>query len=303
MKFKQFSIEDKQQIQEYYSKYGRIHCDSSFVANYCSLDRYKFEWCIEDGFLLQRFISDNNDLQYFEPMGDGDVTSIIRLLEEDAINNGTRLTICGVTHSFVSEMNKKYPGRWYFHSDRRYADYIYDISKLKCLKGKRYKTIRYKINHFAALYEFHYENLTPSIFKDCIDLENKWITKKRESISSYQLEKDIQDELVFIKRSFNNFKELQITGGALFVGDSLVAFAMGAPINESVFNLDITKGDTDYVGVYEMLIHQFVKHLGESFKYLDYEWDCGIDGLRNAKMNYHPEFLSEEIIGTMISNR
>ena len=47
-------------------------------------------------------------------------------------------------------------------------------------------------------------------------------------------------------------------------------------------------------GAYPMINQQFVLHECMSYTYINREEDTGAEGLRKAKLSYHPAFLEEK---------
>lgn len=297
--FKKLEIDDKSLVEKYLSKYDRIHSDASFADLFCGRDRYKYEWCICCDFFIMRFISDDDKQVYLQPIGEGDIAAIIKVLEKDFELRGLPLILSGLTPKFVSYMKTSLPG-WEFAADRRFSDYIYLADDLKYLKGRKYHSRRRLIKQFSSRYEFRYEELKPSMFADCMELENMWLGRKlaAENCSqSSRLEKDLRDEQLYIKNAFRYYDELSFFGGAIYADDRLIAFTFGTAITDEVFCICIEKADTDYIGVSAEIQNQFVSHLPENFKYVNAQWDCGIPGLRLIKEIYHPVFMVEEVIG------
>jgi len=303
MDFKDLTIEDKDTIEEYFAKYGRIHCDVSFAVNFCSRDRYHQEWCMKDGFLVLRLVSDDRTIQYCQPIGDGDGSSLIPFMEMEAETRGTPLVLFGLTPSFVQRMRERYSD-WGFFSDRRFADYVYRASDLRNLPGKKYQQKRNHVNKFKSLYDYHYEILCKDNFEDCLQLESRWIREKLlkgESISENQMVVDLEDELSYIRTAFDHYEILELIGGALYVGDKLVAFSFGS-LSGNVFYTHVEKADTEYEGAFSMMNRQLALHLPGEVEFIDREWDGGIAGLREAKLQYHPSFLSEDVFGRKFSS-
>ena len=70
-------------------------------------------------------------------------------------------------------------------------------------------------------------------------------------------------------------------------------------LNESVFDVNIEKALSDYQGAYAVINNEFVKRELSSFEYVNREDDLGIDGLRRAKLSYHPYKILKKYIVKM----
>lgn len=84
-------------------------------------------------------------------------------------------------------------------------------------------------------------------------------------------------------------------GGVLRVGGEVVAFTLGEQGCEDTFVVHIEKARADIDGAYTMINQQFVQHalLGK-YKYVNREDDVGAEGLRKAKLSYHPAFMVDK---------
>ena len=83
---------------------------------------------------------------------------------------------------------------------------------------------------------------------------------------------------------------LKVKGGAIIIEDSVVAFTLGSPINNDVFDIHIEKALKDYAEAYTVINNEFAKRLID-YKYLNREDDMGLEGLRKAKLSYKPEII------------
>ena len=97
-----------------------------------------------------------------------------------------------------------------------------------------------------------------------------------------------------MQRAFAHFDRLGLIGGCIYVGDKLVAFTYGSPINDHTFCVHVEKADTEYDGAFTIINREFVAHLPEQYTLIDREEDLGIPGLRQAKLSYHPAFLEKK---------
>ena len=102
-------------------------------------------------------------------------------------------------------------------------------------------------------------------------------------------------EMCVTMNSLRLLKELHLMGGILKIDGEIVAFTIGEAINEDTFVVHIEKAFAEVEGAYTMINQQFVEHelLGK-YQYVNREDDVGMEGLRKAKMSYHPVFMVEK---------
>jgi len=303
MDFKEVSISDKQVIDSYLTSCGRMHCDYSFGGIICWKHVYRHFWCIDDGFLFLKVLYPDGHIEYREPIGGGDFTHLVPELEEDACRSGQSLVLTGITENGVAACRAQYPD-FGFAQVRHYADYIYNASDLRELHGKRYQQKRNHVHKFESEYQYRYVNLTPDLFPDCLALETEWLnvrSARGEGIPESELKEELSDEQKVIKRAFTYWTELGLIGGAIYVGDRMVAFSFGSPISDRMFCTHIEKADISYDGAFPVINQQFAIHLPFQYEFIDREDDAGLSGLRQSKLSYHPAFLSPKRVGRRLS--
>ncbi|MDR1918258.1 MAG: phosphatidylglycerol lysyltransferase domain-containing protein [Tannerellaceae bacterium] len=289
--FKAITVADKEAITSFSLKSPYQNCDFSF-ANMCSWRfLYKSEYAIVDHFLLIRFYIEGNERPvYMCPVGEGDITHPIRLLEEDSLAHGHPLRILGVTPEGKEEIERAFPSGFRFIPERDYFDYIYLRENLITLAGKKYQPKRNHINRFTKQYPYQYMPITPELVPECLALECKWYKANRTD--------DDAEELSYERRSLTfalqHAVELGLMGGAICVNRQIVAFAFGAPINHQTFGVHVEKADILYGGVYSVMNYEFARHIPECYLYITREEDLGIPGLRQAKQSYQPTILLEK---------
>ena len=101
-------------------------------------------------------------------------------------------------------------------------------------------------------------------------------------------------EMTVAMNSLRLYKELGLRGGLLRVNQEVVAFTMGEPVCDDTIVVHIEKARTDIEGAYSMINQQFVIHETEGYTYINREDDVGEEGLRKAKLSYHPVFMVEK---------
>ena len=155
------------------------------------------------------------------------------------------------------------------------------------LPGRRFQPKRNHINRFTSEYDYRYEPLVRERFAECMRLEADW----RQARAGQGHTAEMGAEQRAMQQAFDHFEELDMSGGCLYVGDRLVAFTYGSPINGDTFDCHVEKADTAYDGAFTMINRLFAEQLPARFRYVNREEDMGLEGLRRSKRSYHPVLL------------
>lgn len=283
--FKPIRIEDRATIERYTMRSAETtDCDLAFANMFCWQPVFHSAWAEVEGFLVIRFHIDGSErIGYMQPVGEGDFTRIVPLLREDAHAHGQRLRIIGLTDRGCEKLRTAYAGAFAFESARAQSDYLYSADDLRNLTGRRYQPKRNHINRFTAEYpDYRYEELTPDRFDECMRLEREWRSAREGHTSELCAEQQA------MQRGFAHYAELGLRGGCICVGEKLVAFTYGSAVNARTFDTHFEKADTAYDGAFTVINKLFAQNLPEQFTLINREEDLGIDGLRRAKLSYHP---------------
>ncbi|MEG1587375.1 MAG: phosphatidylglycerol lysyltransferase domain-containing protein [Bacteroidales bacterium] len=292
--FRRVTKEDRDLVRKYTLPGNASNCDLAF-SNICSWSfLYETELAVVDGFLLFRFKGDHQGRRrtmYMYPLGHGDIRSVIDKMERDSLSHqGEPLMMLGVLNENKNDLERCFPGGFLFFSDRNYFDYVYLRTELAALKGKKHQTHRNHINRFKALYSYEYVPLTPDLVPECLMLESKWVDRQKPDKNSYGLSAEQRS----MHYALQNMDDLDIIGGVIKIDGRVAAFSFGSPVTENTFVTHVEKGDISFDGIYSIMNQEMAAHLPEQYIYINREEDLGLEGLRHAKLSYHPEFLLEK---------
>jgi len=293
LNFKPVTIEDKEAITAYTRSSNFLNCDFAF-ANMCSWRfLYNSEYTIEDGFLFIRFclgMSTHLRHAYMFPIGTGDLKGALAKIEKDAVENKYLLRILSISPDAKKQMENILPDKYTFTANRNYFDYIYLREDLNSLRGKKFQPKRNHINKFKKKYSFSYKPITPDLVPECLKLEQKWMLANHAEKDTESLKYENRS-MVF---ALNNFNRLDLTGGAIFIENEMVAFTYGSPINHFTFGIHVEKADIRFEGVFSVINQEFAARLPEQYRYINREEDLGIPGLRQSKLSWQPAILLEK---------
>jgi uncharacterized protein len=167
---------------------------------------------------------------------------------------------------------------------RGHWDYIYDIPELIELKGKRFHKKKNLFNQFTRKYDFVYRPFDPEIIRMALGMQKDWCAW-RDCESSETL----LAENRAISRVMTEWNRMEgIVGGALLVGDSLIAYTVAERLTEDTLVIHFEKGSLEYKGVYQAINQMFLADTGKSLKWVNREQDLDDEGLRKAKLSYQP---------------
>ena len=80
-----------------------------------------------------------------------------------------------------------------------------------------------------------------------------------------------------------------------------MAFTMGEPMGESdTYDVHFEKAFAEVQGAYPMINREFLEHAWADTEFVNREEDMGLEGLRKAKLSYHPDHMNEIFVGKFI---
>ena len=285
--FHPVTVADKPLFEYYMFSSEEQNCDLNFANIFCWSDTYHSEVAEAEGFLIIRF--DNGGAKsYMQPVGKGDKVTILEFLRQDAFEQRTPLRLYGLSAEWRTFLEENYPSEFAFDAPRALCDYIYRTEDLAQLQGRKYQPKRNHLNHFVARHDWHAEPLTRANIKDCIALNNKWLSSRDVGESELAEQRTLQ-------RAFDNLESLDLRGLVLYADGASVAFSYGTPITKKTFCTHIEKYDSEVQGASTMINRLMAKSLEEEFEFVNREDDLGLEGLRFAKMSYYPTLLLDKI--------
>lgn len=281
------TLADMQWAKPILQRTGYQGCEYTFGNLFMWSGVYQTSIAQHRDFLLA--ISGSESPSYSFPAGQGDRKDAILALRADAKERGVTFRMHGVTLEEIDWLNENFPNAFAFQARRDDFDYIYSTQSLMDLSGKKYHSKRNHISAFKKTYNWRYEPITQANLEQCAAMNDAWETLNKDKNPD-----DIAGELRAINHAFHHFFELGFIGGVLYVDDSVVAYTMGEPINDTTFCTHIEKAFASVRGAYPMINNEFAKNALRAYRYVNREEDVGDEGLRKAKLSYQPEILLEK---------
>lgn len=263
--------------------------DNTFCSMYF-WESYYGDVAEVEGFVTQR-LCQNGCCTYLFPAGCGDVRPALDALLRDAREMGCRLCLRGVTSEKKELLDTLYPGKFSFTPYRDSFDYIYTVEELTGLHGKKLQAKRNHCNRFESDHpDWKTEPITESNIDLCRRMLETWY-------SLHDPSDQLSREKVALARAFDCFTEANMDGLMLLDAGEVIAFSMGARMNERYYDVCFEKAFPSINGAYAMINREFSRMIAEKYpavEFLNREDDMGDPGLRKAKESYQPTCLLEK---------
>ena len=257
-------------------------CDYSFANLFMWGDIFKTRWLFYDDRL---WIYNGYDDLMLMPVGKA-------LTLPGLVAASDMLRRAGKSGNFVlvdPDFVKDNPGLDDFFKvniDLDNGDYIYASQKLVDLAGNKLHKKRNLINQFMALYPDYVSlPLQASDLDACLELSERWCRMRT------CVEVDFNHETSALKRALNNFANLELQGLKISVGNEMAAFSVFSQLSSNMADVHFEKFAPEIKGIGQVINWETAKFLASNYKYINREQDLGIEGLRQAKKSYDPEYI------------
>jgi hypothetical protein len=124
----------------------------------------------------------------------------------------------------------------------------------------------------------------------CCELLDDWLAAKAANGSAVS-----GAWQTVIREAFASLDSLELVGGVIEVGGRVVALSIGERLNPETAVIHIEIVHPGYSGLSQLINREFTRQEWADCRYINREQDCGILGLRRAKMSYGPHHLVEKL--------
>lgn len=290
LQFKEISIEDGKRYENLLKNSGYLSCEYSFATAYMWCRAYDMLICDRDD-VFMIMSRHEGSRSYLFPCGpEHAVKSVVDELISLHKSIEVPLLFYGVEPKAKEFLNQNYPEQFIYHEMRDNYDYIYNSTDLQTLAGKKYHQKRNHLKKFEQLDNWSFEEITEDNIPECLAMDEKWVQEKPEVDTTHETAGDREP----IQRAFRHFEQLSLKGGLLRLNGEVVAFSFGEKMNDKVFVTHIEKAFSEIPGAYPMINREMAQRFATDVPYINREDDVGVEGLRKAKLSYHPAILLEK---------
>ena len=257
-------------------------CEYNFANLFMWGDIYKTRWLLQEDRL---WIYNGHDDLMLMPVGRPLDLAGLLAVSDGLRRAGKSGNFVLVDPEFVQE-NPDLGRAFHVAADPDNGDYIYLNQKLVDLPGNKLHKKRNQINQFLQQHPDHVVRpLQASDLDVCLGLSKKWCLLRTCE------ELDFAHETSALTRALNHFVELELQGVAILLAGELLAFSIFSRLNSNMADVHFEKFDPEVKGIGQGINWATAKALVGTYKYVNREQDLGIEGLRQAKRSYSPEYV------------
>ena len=283
--FKPVTLADRAFFERHYALYPQIHSSNTFTNMVCWNHFSHYRYANVNGSVI--IASTTEGVTRFRPpIGPRD-PALMRELLRLALDESDETPITLIDSDTAQWMHKIDP-TLVLVADRDHFDYVYSAADLAELPGKHYVKIRSHIHKFRKHYKHTVEPIATENRKELINFLEEWCEMKKCESGSF-----LEHEIEATSYAIEHLSELSLQGILIRVDSEVGAISLFERLNEDTAVIHFEKGMTEYDGIYKAINVATAEVLAGKVKFINRESDLGVEGLREAKMRYHPHHMVE----------
>jgi hypothetical protein len=254
----------------------------SALAAWQPFFRYAWAFAEPEVLLISCIIDPDPNRHLLQPLGSPSAALKGRIVDQVGQLNYA-LKMIGVSDIFLKE-NPDLLRSFSAREDRAVSNYVYSTTSLAELPGRKYAKKRNLLAQASNLYVWSVRELTGAFTPLCSAVLNSI-----EEEEHPRMEGMLQRELTALERTLNHFDEFNQKGVVILVDERPVAFSIYEAISPTTVAIHFERALRSYKGLYQVINWETAKVIAtQGFEFINREEDVGDQGLRDAKLSYHP---------------
>ena len=277
--FEPITIEKQNKYLEYFSRCPQKTSDYSFINLWGWAEEYGLYWAWENDLVWLK--QTRPEVCFWAPIGSWQDINWPARFKKLAI---TTCTFIRIPDEMVQIWKTGLPDRLRIESTKSQWDYLYVISDLVNLQGNRFHKKKNLLYQFQKNYDYVYRKLEPDTVVIAQAMRADWCSwRDCESFENLSAENRVIDRIL---KNWDRF--VGLSGGALMVKQRMVAYTVAEPLSNDMLLIHFEKASSEYKGSYQAINQMFLSQSAQNFKIVNREQDLDDEGLRKAKLSYHP---------------
>jgi hypothetical protein len=285
LSFKPISMDKQKDYLQLLGNCPQVASDYSFLNLWAWAEEYGLHWAWQENLV---WIKQMRPAELFwAPVGDWNFVDWQRIFDGQA---DRRLEFIRVPQKLAESWRAAVGNEATVVEERGHWDYLYSVADLIELKGNRYHKKKNLLNQFIKKYDYTYLDFGPELIEQALGMQEDWCTwRDCESSEVLAAENKAITRILSDWRHFSG-----IRGGAIMADGAMVAYTVAEKLTRDSIVIHFEKGDTQFKGVYQAINRLFLANSAADFALVNREQDLNDEGLRKAKLSYHPvDFISK----------
>ena len=297
MEFRKISIEDKPLFDAFLRLSPYVDCEYLFSTLFMWQDVLGYTCAVtEDGGCIYIRHEAEGQTVYHMPITVPEKipARVEYLLERE----GKDLTLFCVTEEQWEQLGPELRARFTKSENRNFSDYLYEGDAIRLLAGRKYHQKRNHISRFLKSYDWDFRlfRTAGEELSACMAVQDRWDLKKLEE-ADWQERLLVGNEINALEKCLAHFNELGLIGGILYIDGQPKGYSIGEMSVRGGISVGIVhfeKCDSSYDGIYQAINQLFAQRALPDADFINRQDDMGVEGLRKAKLSYHPSRLVEK---------
>jgi len=278
--YKEIELQDARQYMAYWEQAAQRSSDYSFPILWGWAPAYGYEVALDAELFWIR--QTEPDIYNMVPVGNWQRDDWEQLLRS---HFGDSSVFWLVPEAVVTIWQRQFPKALTLEEQRGNWEYLYDINALIELKGRKYMKKRNHLNQFRRQYEYEYEAIEADNISAVREFQINWLAESEGYLAG------IKEENSCILRVLDSWGEVpHLRGGVIKIDGNIVAYTIGELSGDSLF-VHFEKALEGYGAGYQIINQEFLQHMSAehpALRVVNREEDLNDEGLREAKLSYHP---------------
>jgi hypothetical protein len=282
--FSAVKLSDCKGLTDFLTKYPQPLTGYTFATLAAWEPFFHYEWAFAEpeALLVSCVLEPDPRRQLMQPIG-ALSPRLAESLAKNAVDLRYPLKIVGVCDRFI-DIHSDFIRHFEAREDRTISNYLYHTSALAKLRGRKYARKRNLLAQAESLYTWSCQPLTSALIPSCFAVLDSIMEEENPRV-----EGTLKRELSALKCTLQHFDEFCQQGLLISVGTRPVAFSIYEAIGPATVAVHFERALRSYRGLHQVINWETAKAVAaQGFDYINREEDLGDEGLREAKMSYHP---------------
>lgn len=281
--FTPLTLEHQPQLEAFLKQYPNRISGYTFasLASWNRVFHYAWTFCSTKTLLICHRARNSTEYHLMQPEGLFGTKCQEQVLDH-AATLPHPLKITGVSAAFIL-MHPTFHKHFEDCTVRKLANYLYRTADLADLEGRRYAKKRNLIHQADQSYQWTAHPINKQNIAECFAV-------LQEIEASEELTDDFAaEELEALKYCLHHFAQLKQQGCLIRVDGQPAAFSLFEELTPDTCVIHFEKGLKRFKGIFQLINREAARTIAQmGYTYINREEDMGSEGLRQAKLSYHP---------------